>query len=452
LALASSLARRRNPGDSLPRGNSEGEILERWNLSDRQLFTFAIRICLALCLLFCIYLVGRRGIADWYFRQESPTSVQAALQWERDNPQYYDALGTLTHLYGTPKNLDASVAFYESAKRLSPYDAHFWSDLGSAYDWAGRTNDALSAFKRALRLFPNSPEINWRFANFAFRTHRIPEALAALRVVLVGNIPAHRDVFRLAVSATRDNRAILQMLPPQASVFFDYLNFEMEAGNVTTAEQVWLRLLQLKLPFDLRQAFPYLDALIQRREPGRLVAAWSALAERFPAQIGPLVNNFNLVANGGFEHDILDGGFDWRIVPVDGAVVSMDFQDAFEGARALRLEFNGKRNLDYGHVLQYVAVQPNTQYRFSGTLRMKGISTDSGPRFQVFDAFDMGKLFVSTENTVGTSGWSSQHLEFKTKADTRLLIVRVARPPSQKLDNQISGTVWVDRVSLTPAN
>jgi tetratricopeptide repeat protein len=452
LALASSLARRRNPGDSLPRGNSEGETVERWNLSDRHLFTFAIRICLALCLLFCIYLVGRRGIADWYFRQESPTSVQAALQWERDNPQYYDALGTLTHFYGTPKNLDASVAFYESAKRLSPYDAHFWSDLGSAYDWAGRTNDALSAFKRALRLFPNSPEINWRFANFAFRTHRIPEALAALRVVLVGNIPAHRDVFRLAVSATRDNRAILQMLPPQASVFFDYLNFEMEAGNVTTAEQVWLRLLQLKLPFDLRQAFPYLDALIQHREPGRLVAAWSALAERFPAQIGPLVNNFNLVANGGFEHDILDGGFDWRIVPVDGAVVSMDFQDAFEGVRALRLEFNGKRNLDYEHVLQYVAVQPNTQYRFSGTLRMKGISTDSGPRFQVFDAFDMSKLFVSTENTVGTSGWSSQHLEFKTKADTRLLIVRVARPPSQKLDNQISGTVWVDLVSLTPAN
>jgi tetratricopeptide (TPR) repeat protein len=452
LALASSLGRRRKREDSLPRGNSQGETLERWNLSDRQLFTFAIRICLALSLLFCIYLVGRRGIADWYFRQESPTSVEAAIQWERDNPQYYDALGTLTHFYGTPKNLDASVAFYESAKRLSPYDAHFWSDLGSAYDWAGRANDALSAFKRALRLFPNSPEINWRFANFAFRTHRIPEALDALQVVLVGNIPAHRDVFRLAVSATRDNRAILQMLPPQASVFFDYLNFEMEAGNVTTAEQVWLRLLQLKLPFDLRQAFPYLDALIQHREPGRLVAAWSALAERFPAQIGPLVNNSNLVANGGFEHDILDGGFDWRIVPVDGAVVSMDFQDAFEGARALRIEFNGKRNLDYAHVLQYVAVQPNTPYRFSGTLQMKGISTDSGPRFQVFDAFDMRKLFVSTENTVGTSGWSSQHLEFKTSADTRLLIVRVARPPSQKLDNQISGTVWVDRVSLTPAN
>ena len=419
-------------------------------MSGSQSFTFAIRICLALGLLFCVYLAGSRGIADWYFRQESPTLVQAAILWDCDNPQYYDALGTLTHFYGSTKSIDASVAFYESATRLGRYDAHFWSDLGAAYDWAGRTNDALSELKRALRFFPNSPEINWRFANFALRAHKTPEALRALQVVLAGNSPAHRDVFRLAVSATRDDHAILDMLPPQASVFFDYLNFEMDAGNVTAAKQVWLRLLQMKLPFDLRQTFPYLDALIQHREPGRLAAAWFALADRFPARIGPLVNGSNLVENGSFERDILDGGLDWRVVPVDGAVVSIDFEDAFDGSRALCVEFNGKRNLDYGHVFQYVAVQPNTQYRFSGAIRVKGITTDSGPRFQLFDAFDMGKLFLSTENTMGTSGWSSQQFEFKTKADTRLLVVRVARPASEKLDNQVSGTVWIDRVSLTP--
>jgi hypothetical protein len=242
------------------------------------------------------------------------------------------------------------------------------------------------------------------------------------------------------------------MLPLRSSVFFDYLNFKMGAGDVMAAEQVWLRLLQLKLPFDLPQAFPHLDALIQRREPDRLVAAWSALAERFPAQIRPLISSPNLVTNGSFEHDILNGGLDWRVVPVEGAVVSLDSQDAFEGTRALRIEFNGKRNLDYGHVFQYVAVQPNTRYRFSSAIRMKGVTTDSGPRFQVFDAFDTGNLLQSTENIVGTSGWSSQLLEFKTRADTRLLVVRLARPPSNKLDNQISGTIWIDQVSLTPEN
>jgi hypothetical protein len=83
---------------------------------------------------------------------------------------------------------------------------------------------------------------------------------------------------------------------------------------------------------------------------------------------------------------------------------------------------------------------------------MKGVTTDSGPRFQVFDAFDTGNLLQSTENIVGTSGWSSQLLEFKTRAATRLLVVRLARPPSNKLDNQISGTIWIDQVSLTPEN
>src|SRR5882757_6620002 len=411
---------------------------------------FTARIALALSLLFCIYLVGRRRIADWYFRQESPISVQAAIRWDRDNPEYYDALGTLTHFYGTTKNLDASVAFYESATRLSPYDAHFWSDLGAAYDWAGRTDDALRAFQRAVQLFPNSPEINWRFANFAVRAHKLPEALGALKMVLAGSSPAHRDVFRLAARAAPDDRAVLVILPPQAPVFFDFLSFEMDAGNLIAAEQAWLRLLELKLPFDLREAFPFLDALIKHREPHRLVAAWARLGERFPAQIGPLAASSNLVTNGSFERDILNGGLDWRVVPVENVVVSLDSQDAFEGSRALRIEFSGKTNLDYGHLFQYVAVQPNTRYRFSAAIRTKGITTDSGPRFQVFDAFSLGKSLQSTVNIVGTSGWSSQLLDFKTNSDTRLLIIRVARPPSTKLDNQIGGTVWIDRVSLTP--
>jgi len=61
-------------------------------------------------------------------------------------------------------------------------------------------------------------------------------------------------------------------------------------------------------------------------------------------------------------------------------------------------------------------------------------------------------LLQSTENIVGTSGWFSQLLEFKTNSDTRLLLVRVARPPSNKLDAQISGVVWIDQVSLTLKN
>jgi hypothetical protein len=240
------------------------------------------------------------------------------------------------------------------------------------------------------------------------------------------------------------------MLPPRAPVFFAYLSFRIERGDIDGAEETWVRVLRLNLPFDLPEALPYFDALIQHRESEQLSATWSALAQRFPALIPRIVPNSNLVTNGGFESDILNGGFDWRILPTEGAAVSLDSGGAFEGSRALRIAFQGSRNIEYGHVLQYVPVHENSRYRFSARMRVQGITTDSGPRFQVCDAYNVSKLFVSTENLIGNSDWSEQVREFTTGADTHLLLVRIVRPASNKLDNQIGGTVWIDSVQMDP--
>jgi hypothetical protein len=389
-------------------------------------------------------------VAAWYFRKGAPEAIQTAMKWDPANPEYYDALGTLMHLYGDVANSAEIVRLYESATRLSPHAAQFWADLGAGYDWAGRSNDALKALQRAQRLFPNSPEINWKLANFYVRAGKAPEALSTLRMVLLEDGTAGRRVFTLASNATRDREAILQMLPLEAPIFLDYLNFRMERGDIAGAEEVWARILQLNLPFDLPEAFPYLDALIQHKETGQLEEAWSELSRRFPEQIRRPVPDSNLVTNGNFEFDILNGGFDWRITPAEGAVVSLDAAGAFEGAGALQIKFDGSRNLDYGHVFQYVPVRPNARYRFSGSMRVQGITTDSGPRFQIFDAYNMANLFVSTENLVGTSGWSKQSAQFTTRPDTHLLVVRVARPLSSKFDNQIAGIARISGVSLNP--
>jgi hypothetical protein len=420
-------------------------------LRNARWYTFPARICLLIALLFLVYLAAKRGVGAWHFREGSPAAIQTAMKWDPANPAYYDALGTLTHLYANSENSNEIVQLYERATRLSPHDAQFWADLGDGYDWAGRSNDALEAFQRARYLFPNSPDINWRRANFYVRTGKIPEALQALRMVLLGDGATRRRVFTLATNATRDKDAILEMLPPRASDFFDYVNFQIERDDIAGAQETWTRLLQLNFPFDLREAFPYFDALIRHREFEQLSQSWSALAQRFPAQVQRVVpssNLSNLVTNGGFESDILNGGFDWRVIPVDGVVVSLDSVGAFEGSRAIRIAFQGSRNVDYGHLFQYVPVQPNTRYRFSSHMRVQGITTDSGPRFQVCDAYNIGKVFASTENLVGTSGWSEQLAQFTTPADIHLLLVRVVRPASNRLDNQIAGTVWIDNVRL----
>ena len=143
------------------------------------------------------------------------------MKWDPDNPQYYDALGTLTHRYANGDSPNDTVELYEKTALLGPHDAQFWADLGAAYDWAGRTDEALSAFQRARHLFPNSPEINWRLANFYVRTGKTPEALRAMQAVLRGDSGEGRSVFALATRATGDTNAILAILPLQAPAEFD---------------------------------------------------------------------------------------------------------------------------------------------------------------------------------------------------------------------------------------
>jgi len=176
--------------------------------------------------------------------------------WDPANPEYCDALGTLLHLYADRANSDEIVQLYQRATRLSPHDAQFWADLGTGYDWAGRSNDALDAFEHARRLFPNSPEINWRLANFYVRTGKTPEALLALGIVLQKDSTAGRKVFTLATNATRDGNALLKMLPPQPRIFFDYLNFQIEKGDLAGTEEVWDRVLKLSLPLTCARRSP----------------------------------------------------------------------------------------------------------------------------------------------------------------------------------------------------
>jgi len=424
-------------------------------LSDRNWINFSLRTCLLTALLYCIYVAGRQGVAAWRFRQSSPRAIQAAIRWDSSNPQYYDALATLMHHFSANADPEEIVRLCETATRLSPYDAQYWADLGAAQEGGGHTSDALRAFGRAQDLFPNSPEINWQVANFDIRSRKIPDGLRALQKVLLGDGIdgiANRDVFALATRVA-DSQAILDLtLPPRAPITLDYVNFLSEADDIDAAEQVWARLLHMNLTFELHQASPYLDALIQHRQLTEAADAWSTLAERFPGKISGHTSGANLITNGSFESEILNMGFDWRVVPVEGAVVSVDSLQSIEGARSLRIEFDGTRNLDYWQLFQFVPVRPSTRYRFSGYMRLEGITTDSGPRFELYDGYEMGQFFVSTKNMIRTSDWSVQQIEFETKPNTQLLIVRMARPSSSKFDNQIAGTVWIDHVSLEPEN
>src|SRR5260370_25109331 len=76
----------------------------------------------------------------------------------------------------------------------------------------------------------------------------------------------------------------------------------------------------------------------------------------------------SVLFNGGFEHDLIDGGFDWRETPVPGASVYIHTGGAHSRPRFVKIKLGGTVNLDFPHLFPWVAVQPPRPYLLAAFL------------------------------------------------------------------------------------
>lgn len=429
-------------GTTQPVAEGRAQAERRWPY-------LAFRAGISLGLLYGIYLVTVQAIAGWHLNRGSPEEIRKATEWDPDNSELYAARARSLQLSIDGTDVNQVIGLYETATRVSPNTAQYWAELGGSYEWAGREEEARRAYERAKELFPNSPEINWKLGNFYLRTRKTHEALGAFHKTLLGDPRMQAPVFDLAWRAGIDNQDVLrEMIPTDTASLLAYLDFLVPRDRLDEASQTWARLLSSGARIEPQAAFPYLDALIRHERAEELEAAWAAVLDLSRSGLRHRSFDASRITNGSFEDDILGGGLDWRVLPAEGVIVDVNNQAFFDGVRSLRIRFDGKHNVSYSHLLQYVPVKPNSVYRFIGYVRAQNITTDSGPRFQICDAKDASRLSVETEPVTGTRNWSPLQLEFKTGLETRLLVVRVARPPSRMLGNRISGTLWIDRVSL----
>jgi hypothetical protein len=224
----------------------------------------------------------------------------------------------------------------------------------------------------------------------------------------------------------------------------------VDSQEGAAAYAIWNHLLTLKPTVNWKKAYAFLELLVSQNRFDEAGTVWKqALAADGAA--GPAAPAGSLVHDGGFESELSNGGFGWRQQNVAGADFDFDTEVKHSGMRAARVMFDRTQNLSYGNLYQWVLVQPNTRYRFRGFLRADHISTDSGVRFEIVDPRRQGDLDVLTVNETGTIPWTMEETEFKTGPQTHLIGVVLRRAASNRFDNKISGTVWLDDVSVVPA-
>jgi hypothetical protein len=322
-------------------------------------------------------------------------------------------------------------------------------DLASAYEIAGEAKLAQEAYEKAKANYPISAEVAWNYGNFLLRAGRQSEALAEIHRALATDARLAPLAVSVCWRATGDvDRILNQVLPANGSLDMDAVQFFLEQQQPDAALQVWHRLLSLHEPLELKRAFPLIEALIQQNRGREAKQVWQeALAASRWLPDG--YADGSLIWDGGFEQEPLNGGFGWRETPISGATFDFDTASPRSRPRSLRVTFDGSANLHFQHLLQYVPVEPDMRYHFRAYLRLEGLSTDSGICFRIFGLQPADALDVATPSLVGSQPWTPQELEFTTGPATRLIGIALWRKPSQKFDNKLRGTVWVDDVSLT---
>jgi hypothetical protein len=309
-----------------------------------------------------------------------------------------------------------------------------------------------ASLRRADSLAPNLPSVQWVIGNFYLLHGDIDQAFRHFKIVLAGSRQYNQILFSTAWKATDDSAKILnELIPDQVSTEIAYLYYLLSQQQYPETEPVWKRIAASSETFPAQTASGYIDRLIGAQLPDEAALVWNDLQSKGLIKPTYQPRGDNLLVNGDFEEDLLKMGFDWRIRNHEGIYVGLDGTTFHSPSHSLLVTFSGKENVYFRDVFQMVRVSPGRSYRLTGFLKTDGITTDSGPRLEVRDAYDPSALREVSEGLTGSSGgWSQLILDFSTSPKTQLIVVAVSRLPSKKLDNLVAGKVWVDDLSLTP--
>lgn len=393
-----------------------------------------------LCLLYLI-LAGRLFLASVSGERADLGSLQRAARLDSGNADYRDHLGRYYALVA--RDPASAIEHYRAAVQLDPQSARYWFDLASAYQVLGDLSNQSSALERALEADPTTPDVAWEAANFYLVQGENEKAMREFRVVLDSDPSLANLAIQYCWRIHPDVGALLRnVVPAKAAAYFAFLNLLMRKQETVATSKVWAALMATSESFELGQAFDYFQYLINHKDVSQASLVWQQAAPRFGLS-SYLPTKNNLIVNGSFSLDVLNGGFDWQYQKQPSVSLTLDPSDFHGGHRSLLINFDGPGITEAG-IRQFVAVQPNTIYEFSAFYKNGEIEGAGGPHLTLQDAYTQTVLYDSGE--MKEAGfWKSVTGAFTTGADCRLVLLSIRRLPE---GDPIRGKLWVDDFRL----
>ena len=390
-----------------------------------------------------VLLAARFFIGSLFGERVELASLQRAIRLDPWNADYRNHLGRFYALVG--RDPAQAIAPFRAAVQLDSHAARYWFDLASAYQVLGNIPDQTQALEHAIQADPTTPDVAWEAANFYLVQGDEAKALREFRVVLQNEPTLADPAIQFCWRITPDVDVLLRdVVPPRSEAYLAFLNLLMLKQETAGTAKVWAAMMASPQAFELRYVMEYLQYLLNHKDVDQARLVWQQAAPRYGLS-AYVPSGRNLIVNGDFSLDVLNGGFDWQYEKQQSVTLTLDPSDFHGGHRSLLITFDGPGVTDAG-IRQFIAVQPNTSYEFSGYYKNGEIEGAGAPHFTIQDAYTRAILYDSDE--LKEAGfWKSATGDFTTGADTKLVILHVRRVPE---GSPIRGKLWVDDFRLTP--
>lgn len=412
------------------------------------------KLLLPILILILSFIAGYSVLSIWigvslYRETPSREDLEKVIRLTPSNPDPYYRLA-LFHEWNI-KNIDLkqSLHFLKKAIEHNPLEQQYWIQLAKILFRIGEKEASGKALEKAVSVFPTGYQGRWVSGNLLLQQGAVEKAITHFSYILTHYPNQGYLVYEILRKAFNDPDFVFEKIVPKDSASTSqYLAYLYEIGDKESAQKVWQKKVLLGHRASRDETIRHIEFLIGRGDLSEAFVIWKA---RLGQEGLPLSAGGNLITNGGFEKDtILGGGFDWKMSQVAGAEVSFDPSNAFEGGRSLKIAFNGKENVDFHHVSQYVALKPDTDYMLKAQVKTREVTTKSGLKLEISG---VGPTFHgASEALVGDNGWKELMVTFRTPAQAQGGSVRIRREKIDKFDRFISGVVWIDNVSLKERN
>ena len=412
------------------------------------------KLLLPILILILSFIAGYSVLSIWigvslYRETPSREDLEKVIRLTPSKPDPYYRLA-LFHEWNIQNiDLKQSLHFLKKAIEHNPLEQQYWIQLAKILFRIGEKEASGKALEKAVSVFPTGYQGRWVSGNLLLQQGAVEKAITHFSYILTHYPNQGYLVYEILRKAFNDPDFVFEKIVPKDSASTSqYLAYLYEIGDKESAQKVWQKKVLLGHRASRDETIRHIEFLIGRGDLSEAFVIWKA---RLGQEGLPLSAGGNLITNGGFEKDtILGGGFDWKMSQVAGAEVSFDPSNAFEGGRSLKIAFNGKENVDFHHVSQYLALKPDTDYMLKAQVKTREVTTKSGLKLEISG---VGPTFHgASEALVGDNGWKELMVTFRTPAQAQGGLVRIRREKIDKFDRFISGVVWIDNVSLKERN